>query len=255
MEQRSTLAIMGAGGVLGAKLVEQALPRMDGTIYAYTHGATPAIPAATSSRVVWAQLDIADAAAVVEALNRARPTTVINAAAMTNVDACEDQRDVALAANGAGPRHLAQACVRLSARLIHVSTDYVFPGDDAHPGPYLEDAPVRPVNYYGATKLAGEQAIQAVCGDQIPWLIARTALVYGHLPGGRTNFVRWLVGKLQAGDRVAIVNDQFNTPTLADDLATALLALVPRGTRGVIHLAGPDLLSREQWARAVAAHF
>ncbi len=252
---QGTLAIVGAGGVLGAKLVEQALTESDARIYAFTHGATPAIPAAQSDRVVWQPLDIADSAAVADALSAAHPTTVINSAAMTNVDACETRRDEALAANGAGPRHVAEVCVRLGARLVHVSTDYVFPGDEQQPGPYVEDAPVRPINYYGWTKLQGERAIAEVCDGRIPWLVARTALVYGYVPGGRANFITWLTGELRAGRRVKIVHDQINTPTLADDLAAALLHLARRDSQGIIHVAGPDLVTREAWARAIAAYY
>lgn len=252
---QETLAIVGAGGVLGAKLVEQALTAGDARIYAFTHGATPAIPAAQSDRVVWQALDIADHAAVADALSEAHPSVVINSAAMTNVDACETRRDEALAANSSGPRHLAEVCVRLGARLVHVSTDYVFPGDEQQPGPYVEDAPVRPVNYYGWTKLQGERAIAEVCDGRIPWLVARTALVYGYVPGGRTNFITWLAGELRAGRRVKIVHDQINTPTLADDLATALLHLARRDSQGIIHVAGPDLVTRDAWARTIAAYY
>jgi dTDP-4-dehydrorhamnose reductase len=249
------LAIVGAGGVLGAKLVELALQRTDGPIHAYTHGTTPAIPARDSARVTWQALNISDGAAVRAAIEGTRPRMVINSAAMTNVDACETRREEALAANADGPRHLAEACVAVGARLLHISTDYVFPGDDAHPGPYLEDAPVRTVNYYGQTKLEGESAVAAVCAGRASWLVARTALVYGHVPGGRTNFVKFVVGELRAGRRIKVVNDQWNTPTLADDLAAALLTLARAPSEGVIHLAGPELLSRQQWAAAIAAHY
>src|SRR5690242_18604564 len=153
------LAIVGAGGVVGTKLVEQALAAFDGPIPAFTHGANPPHAPAQAGRVSWQALDLGDGAAVRGALDAARPETVINTAAMTNVDACETRRDEALAANGHGPRHLAEACARLGARLLHVSTDYVFPGDAEHPGPYTEDAAVRPVNHYGWTKLEGERAI------------------------------------------------------------------------------------------------
>jgi dTDP-4-dehydrorhamnose reductase len=249
------LAIVGAGGVLGAKLVEQALQRTDGPIHAYTHETAPAIPARDSARVTWQALDISDGAAVRAAIAGARPRVVINSAAMTNVDACETRREEALAANAGGPRYLAEACVAVGARLLHVSTDYVFPGDDVHPGPYLEDAPVRTVNYYGQTKLEGESGVAAVCAGRASWLVARTALVYGHVPGGRTNFVKFVVGELRAGRRIKVVKDQWNTPTLADDLAAALLTLARAPSEGVIHLAGPELLSRQQWAEAIAAHY
>ena len=249
------LAITGAGGVLGAKLVEQALAATDDEIVAYTHGAIPQIPSRDDPRIHWQPLDLGDADAIADTLAGARPYAVINAGAMTNVDACETRRDEALATNGEGPRALARACVRLGATLLHVSTDYVFPGDDANPGPYTESAPTRPVNSYGASKLAGENAVRETCADATPWLVARTALVYGHVPGGRTNFVKWLAGELKAGRRVRIVSDQYNTPTLADDLAAALLRLLQRGATGTIHIAGPELLGRHEWAVAIARHF
>jgi dTDP-4-dehydrorhamnose reductase len=254
----TSLAIVGAGGVLGTKLVERALVASDDTIHAYTHGSTsPRFPAAASPRVTWQPLDIANAEAVVQALTRPRPrpAAVINCAALTNVDACETQREAAHAANAAGPRHLAEACVRLGVPLVHLSTDYVFPGDDAQPGPYREDASVHPVNHYGWTKLEGERAVIDTCAGRCPWLIARTALVYGYVPGGRINFISWLAGELRDGRRVRVVNDQVNTPTLAADLAEALLHLLRAGGEGLIHVAGPDLVARDQWARSIAAHF
>src|SRR5690242_15628036 len=156
------LAIVGAGGVVGTKLVEQALAATDGPIHAFTHADIPPHAPAQADqvdRVRWEALDLGDGAAVRRALDTARPEVVINTAAMTNVDACETRRDAARAANAHGPRYLAEACVRLGARLLHVSTDYVFPGDAEQPGPYAEDAAVRPVNHYGWTKLEGERAV------------------------------------------------------------------------------------------------
>ena len=249
------LAVVGAGGVVGVKLVEQALAATDAYIYAYTHGSLPTTRAAESPRVIWAPLDIGDRDAVSAALRAARPAVVLNPAAMTNVDACESRRAEAWSANAIGPRYLAEACVELGARLIHVSTDYVFPGDEANPGPYLEGATTRPINYYGETKLAGERAVAETCEGRAPWLVARTALVYGSVPGGRANFITWLAGELRAGRGVRVVSDQVNTPTLADDLAGTLLALAERGTEGVIHLAGPDLLTRAEWARLIAEYY
>jgi dTDP-4-dehydrorhamnose reductase len=250
-----TLAIAGAGGVLGTKLVEQALTTTDDRIVAFAHGAVPPIPTATSQRVTWRTLDIGDPDAVAAALDAARPRAVINAAAMTNVDACEDWRDEAWAANALGPRYLAEACARLGAPLLHVSTDYVFPGDERQSGPYTENAPVRAISHYGWTKLMGERAVAEVCAGRVPWVVARTALVYGYVPGGRANFVSWLIGELRAGKRVKIVNDQRNTPTLADDLAAALLHLLRVGGADLFHIAGPDLVSRDDWARQIAEYY
>jgi dTDP-4-dehydrorhamnose reductase len=255
MRATGNLAVVGAGGVLGAKVVEQALAHTDEPIFAFTHGATPQIAVATSPRITWQELDLADSAAMSRTLARAQPAIVINTAAMTNVDACELRRDEAFAANAAGPRYLAEACAHLGARFLHVSTDYVFAGDDTQPGPYFEDAAVQPVNYYGWSKLQGERAVQEVGAAGISWLVVRTALVYGHLPGGRTNFVMWLVGELRAGRRVKVVNDQINTPTVADDLARVLLDLAQSPSAGIIHVAGPDLLSRYAWAKIIASTY
>lgn len=249
------LAVIGAGGVLGAKVVEQALSQTDSPIYAYVHKTTPAIASSASPRITWKLLELDDESAISRDLASVNPDVVINSAAMTNVDACEIRRDEAYVANATGPRYLAEACVRLGARLIHVSTDYVFAGDDAQPGPYLEDALVRPVNHYGWTKLEGERAIEEICSGRTSWLIVRTALVYGHIPGGRTNFVKWLLGELQAGRRVKIVRDQINTPTLADDLASALLRQAHSTSEGIMHIAGPDLLTRYEWARIIASSY
>lgn len=249
----TTLWITGAGGVVGGKLVEQAVAsgRYD-RIRALSHAPAPDL-AARYPAVEWATLDLGDGDAVREQARLAPPDLVINPAAMTNVDACESRRDEARRTNVDGPRWLAEVCRDRGARLLHVSTDYVFPGDDAQPGPYAEDATPRAISYYGQSKLDGERAIMEVCGSDTPSTIVRTALVYGL--GRRANFVTWLAGELRAGRRVRIVRDQFNTPTIADDLAAVLLWLAANERTGVYHAAGSDLIGRHEWALAIANHF
>lgn len=250
----TTLWITGAGGVVGSKLLTRAAAsgRFD-RIAAFAHALPTSPPPGPG--VAWAALDIGDRAAVQAAATQVPPELVINPAALTNVDACETRRADARRANTDGPRWLAEICRERAAPLLHVSTDYVFPGDAAHPGPYAEDAPPRAISWYGQTKLDGEQAIRDVLGDTGPWTIVRTALVYGFIPGGRANFVTWLAKELRAGRRVRIVRDQFNTPTLADDLAALLLWLAVNPRQGVYHGAGPDLVGRHEWALAIAAQF
>lgn len=255
-----TLWITGASGVVGAKLARQAAEAGEyDAIRAYTHGEPPAranaLALAHGGAVSWAPLDIGDRDAVRAEARAHPPAVIVNPAAMTNVDACESRHAEAWASNGAGPRHLAEVARDAGAHLLHVSTDYVFPGDERQPGPYREDAAPRPINHYGVTKLEGERAVAAVCEGAAPYTIVRTALVYGRIPGGRSNFVTWLSGELRAGRRVRIVTDQRNTPTLADDLAAALLWLARHGRAGTYHVAGPDLVGRDEWARAIAAHF
>jgi dTDP-4-dehydrorhamnose reductase len=249
----TTLWITGAGGVVGGKLVEQAAASgRYSRIRALSHAPAPDL-ATRYHAVEWATLDLGDRDAVREQARLAPPDLVISPAAMTNVDACESRRDEARRANVDGPRWLAEVCRDRGARLLHVSTDYVFPGDDAQPGPYAEDATPRAISYYGQSKLDGERAIAAVCGDDAPYAIVRTALVYGL--GRRANFVTWLAGELRAGRRVRIVRDQFNTPTIADDLAAVLLWLAANERTGLYHAAGPDLVGRHEWALAIANHF
>ena len=250
----TTLWITGAGGVVGGKLVEQAAAsgRCD-RIRALSHARIADDLPARYPAVEWAMLVLGDRDAVLEQARLAPPNVVINPAAMTNVDACESRRDEAYRANVDGPRALAEICRDRGARLLHVSTDYVFPGDDAYPGPYTEDATPRAISYYGQTKLDGERAIAAVCGDDTPYAVVRTALVYGL--GRRANFVTWLASELRAGRRVRIVRDQFNTPTIADDLAAVLLWLAAHERTGIYHAAGPDLVGRHEWALAIANHF
>lgn len=264
-----TLWITGARGVVGTKLVEQA--RASGTfehIYAIAHssehtagdgsasaGDSSGDSSGDGARVTRTALDLGDREALRAAAAAYPPNVMLNPAAMTNVDACERFPELAWRANAEGPRYLAEIARERGAHLLHVSTDYVFPGSDAHPGPYREGDSTDAINSYGRSKLGGEQQIQAICGSETPATIVRTALVYGLVPGGRANFVTWLAGELRAGRRVRIVRDQFNTPTLADDLAAVLLWLAEQRITGMYHVAGPDLLGRHEWAEAIARAF
>jgi dTDP-4-dehydrorhamnose reductase len=165
-----------------------------------------------------AELDITDASAVRELVDAMRPDVVVNCAAYTAVDAAEADVAAASALNADAPRHLALACVEVGARMLQVSTDYVFAGD-AHE-PYAEDAPTGPRTVYGRTKLAGEVAVLDVLPESA--YVVRTAWLYG--PTG-SNFVRTMIRL--AGERatVEVVDDQWGQPTSARDLAARLVEL------------------------------
>ena len=250
----TTLWVTGANGVLGSAVVRQA--EAAGTydrVIALGHSSVG--QAESDSVTEWLPLDLRDHAAIEELGKSRRPGVIINCAAMTNVDGCEDKPELAREINTEGPRALARVARVAGAPLLHVSTDYVFPGDDADPGPYREDDAVRPVSVYGSSKLGGEQAIIEELGADHPWLIARTAIVIGTGPNQRPNFVTWLARELHAGRSVNIVTDQYNTPTLAEDLARFLLWGAGAGATGIYHTAGPTLLGRHEWALAIAEHF
>src|SRR4051794_22492449 len=158
------------------------------------------------------------------AFRAANPRLVVNAAAYTAVDAAETDADAAYRANRDGPAILARLCAEAGIPLIHVSTDYVF--DGTKPEPYAEDDPTGPQGAYGASKLAGEQAVMASGARAI---ILRTAWVYA---ATGKNFVRTMLTVGKTRDRLTVVADQHGCPTTAEDLANAILAIVARLDRG-----------------------
>lgn len=190
----------------------------------------------------------------IEACFRAAdPWLVVNAAAYTAVDMAETDADAAYRANRDGPADLARLCAAADIPLIHVSTDYVF--DGTKPTPYVETDPVGPQGVYGASKLAGEQAVLGVGGKAI---ILRTAWVYA--PQGK-NFVRTMLNLARTRDRLTVVADQQGCPTSAEDLAVAILALADRiaatgwqpAYGGVFHAAGTGETTWHGLAQAVFA--
>ncbi len=198
------------------------------------------------------ELDLADAASIERALASLKPDAVINAAAYTAVDKAEAERDLAVAVNAVGPGLLATACARANVPLIHVSTDMVFP--DRATGEHREDDPVAPLSHYGATKLEGERRVLAASSDN---LVVRVSWVFG--PSG-DNFVKKLLEWAKARPELSIVADQRGRPTYSPGLAVALIDLAdrmvaggPDAPRGVLHLAGADVLTRDEQARRVMA--
>ena len=175
------------------------------------------------------ELDITDPSAVQKFVEEVRPELLINAAAYTAVDAAESNEELAQAVNGLAPGILAEACARHGIRLVHVSTDYVFPGDGTVP--YEVDSPTGPRSAYGRTKLAGELAVRAALPDA-SWVV-RTAWVYG---AGGQNFVKTMVRLERSHETVDVVDDQRGSPTWSADLARGLVSLADSAARpGVYH--------------------
>lgn len=167
-----------------------------------------------------AALDITDASAVRRTITDLRPGVVINAAAYTAVDRAESEESTAFAVNRDGPAYLAEACAASGSALVHVSTDYVF--DGAKQSPYTEEDQVAPLGVYGASKLAGEEAVRRRCPRHI---ILRTAWVYG-IHGH--NFVQTMLRIGRERDTIRVVNDQHGSPTFAGDMAEVILRLAAR---------------------------
>jgi dTDP-4-dehydrorhamnose reductase len=195
-------------------------------------------------------MDVTDKAQVEQVISEFRPTHLIHTAAMTNVDQCEQDQEGALRLNCDAVQYLVDACEKYNVHLIHVSTDFIFDGED---GPYDEKAEANPVNFYGETKRLAEKIVKkATC----KWAILRTVLVYGVVHDyGRTNIVLWVRDSLQAGKVIKVVTDQFRTPTLAEDLAMGCWLAVKHNAEGVFNISGKEMLTPYEMALQVADYF
>ncbi len=189
------------------------------------------------------QLDICDRAQVEQVVGSVLPDAVVNCAAWTDVDGCESDPERAFMANALGVRHLAVACARIGSHLVHVSTDYVFPGDKD--GPYLEWDRPDPRSVYGRSKLGGEQELAAHARS---WALARTSWVFGRR--GR-NFVDTILARARQGDPLQVVTDQRGCPTYAPDLAGALARLATGRHQGVFHVTNQGPCTWHELARAI----
>lgn len=233
------ILVTGATGQLGAALIDW-IPFL-GADYALMP--TVHKPGGPSDFEV---MPIQDPGAVAKTVAKMRPDWIVNAAAKTDVDACERDPESAWLVNALGPRNLATVGAEQGARLVHVSTDYVFSGSR---GRYAESDETDPINAYGASKLEGERLVLEAAPDP---LIARTSVVFGP---HKKNFVTWVVDELTAGRPIRIVEDQWVSPTYAGDLAEQILALIEADAKGVYHTAGADRLSRVDMAHAIADQF
>lgn len=172
------------------------------------------------------ELDITDVDAVMKFVRDVKPYAIVNCAAYTDVNKCESERDLAFRINAIGPRNLAIAASETDAKLIQVSTDYVFPGTENRE--LNEFDAVGPVSSYGSGKLAGEQFVRDFASR---YFIIRTAWLYGE---GK-NFVRTMLKLSETNDKVRVVKDQIGNPTSADELAAAIAYLLPTDNYGLFH--------------------
>lgn len=188
-------------------------------------------------------LDITDREAVCRYLDAFSPDIILNCAAYTNVDECEDHPDDAFRGNALGPRNLAICAERLGAKLVHISTDFVFSGNTLKP--YREYDLPSPRNVYGATKLTGEEYIR---NFSTRWFIIRTSWLYGY--AGR-NFVKTILKFARERSELKVVDDQRGNPTNAADLAHHVLKIAATEEYGVYHCAGGGECSRYEFARRI----
>jgi dTDP-4-dehydrorhamnose reductase len=240
--------ITGANGLLGQTLVARLSEFQEYDLLATARQAAPLMKTNSGG---YQALDITNSTEVRRAFEDFTPDVVVNCAAMTQVDACETDKDRCWQVNVDAVETLARNCLIHGSHLVQVSTDFVFDGKS---GPYRETARPKPISFYGKSKLAGENAARGAGLDS--WSIARTVLVFGDgAHGTRSDFVRWVVKELSAGNRIRVVTDQLRTPTFVRDLANGIERLVRFGKVGTYHISGRELLTILEFAHRIAHAF
>jgi dTDP-4-dehydrorhamnose reductase len=232
------LVITGASGLLGNKIVE--LARKDYEVIPM-YNTRPLHPNSL-------KLDITDLKQVFTTFSKLKPEIAIHTASETNVDKCETQKEQAWRINVEGTRNIAFACSKVGAKLVYVSTDYVFDGEK---GNYKEQDKPNPINYYGVTKFEGESQVVQHCKN---YTILRTSVLYGWHPW-KQNFATWTINQLKQNKELTVVEDHYNTPTLADNLAEMALEAVQKDLRGLYHASGSQRISRYEFAKQIAKIF
>lgn len=228
------ILITGANGLLGYKLVQLLSQQSDIQTIATGKRMISDLPA----NALFSELDITDPIQTEKIISNLKPDVIINTAAMTQVDQCETDRDACWKANVTGVENLITACGKNQTHLVHISTDFIF--DGSH-GPLDERAVPNPVNFYGESKLGGEKALQE---STISWAILRTVLVYGVTPDmSRSNIVLWVKKSLEDGKVINVVNDQWRTPTLAEDLAIGCFLAATKKAKGIYNISGEEVMT------------
>jgi dTDP-4-dehydrorhamnose reductase len=240
------ILVTGSNGLLGQKLT---------VLLQQQHSIALTATARGSSHIEipngqFISLDVTNRLAVEEVFAQVKPDVVIHTAAMTQVDRCETDREACWLANVHATQYVTDACIRNHIHLVHVSTDFIF--DGSH-GPLDETEKPNPVNYYGESKLAAEQLIVKSTAS---WAILRTVLVYGITQDmSRSNIVLWVKNSLEQRKTIQVVNDQWRTPTLAEDLAMGCYLAAIKKAKGIYHISGKDFLTPYDIAIATADYF
>lgn len=242
------ILITGSNGLLGQKLVSALRNDAEVQLLATSRGADRT-PEPLGER--YAAMDITSPTEVDAVFAAARPDVVIHTAAMTNVDACELDPETCQLQNVTATGHLVQAAKWHSSHFIHLSTDFIFDGEN---GPYREEDEPAPLSIYGQSKLDAEQVVMNA--GLAKWAIGRTIIVYGIAEGlSRSNVVLWAKSALEKGQPIKVVDDQWRMPTLAEDLADGCIRIAKRGAVGIFNLSGPDGMSILELVQRVGAFF
>jgi dTDP-4-dehydrorhamnose reductase len=248
------ILITGANGLLGQKLVYKLKDKTNIQLIATARGQNRLL---NQEGYVYEEMDITNAQQTQAVLAKHQADVIINTAAMTNVDACETEKEDCWKMNVLAVQYQVEALQYLQEQnanyhpqYIHLSTDFIF--DGTH-GPLDETAEPNPLSYYAESKLAAEVIVQK---SKLHWAIARTVLVYGIVDNmSRSNIVLWVKGNLEQGKTINVVDDQFRTPTLAEDLADGCILIAEKKASGIYNVSGPDYYSILELAHVVADYY
>ena len=242
------ILVTGANGLLGQKLLD--IFRIDSSIQVLATSRGACGLQDLPDHIAYQPLDITSRQEVLTTISAYEPDTIIHTAAMTNVDQCEEEREACWDINVTAVQHLIDAGEQCNAHFIHLSTDFIFSGEE---GPLTEEAIPSPVNYYGDSKLAAEQIVSA-CNTT--WAIVRTVLVYGVTAKmSRSNIILWVKNSLEKRESIRVVNDQWRTPTLAEDLAKGCMLITEKKAQGIFNISGKDFLTPYEMAMETANYF
>ena len=232
------ILITGSNGLLGQKLVYALKKRNDVQTIATALGANRLID---QHGYIYESMNIADQPNVEAVIKKYQPDVIINTAAMTNVDACESKREECWALNVSAVEYMIDAIKQHcpQTHFIHLSTDFIFDGEKG--SAYTEEDTPNPFSYYALSKWEAEKRVQS---SGIKWAIGRTIIVFGIVDNmSRSNIVLWAKDALTKGQKINVVDDQFRSPTLAEDLAQGCILIADKGATGIYNLAGPDTFS------------
>ena len=239
--------ITGSNGLLGQKLLHKL--RVDDaiTLIATSKGENRV---SEKNGYTYFDLDITNKNAVTQLIASEKPQVVFNTAAMTNVDLCEEKKEACDNLNVNAVQYLSVACQQIDAHLIHISTDFIFDGED---GPYKEEDKPNPLSYYGLSKLKSENIVkESACN----WTILRTIIVFGVGENlSKSNIVLWAKGALEKDEPLNIIDDQFRAPTLAEDLADACILAAKKKAYGIFNASGKDIMSIYEIVERIAKHY
>jgi dTDP-4-dehydrorhamnose reductase len=241
------ILVTGSNGLLGQKLIDLLKGRSDYELIATARGENR-YP--NSKGFTYVSLDVTNKEEIQAIVARYKPDAIIHTAAMTNVDQCETEQLGCDELNVKAVQYLADACDANNVHLVHLSTDFIFNGTK---GPLTEEEIPDPISYYGESKLKAEHIVQNMKSN---WAILRTVLVFGIVADmSRSNIVLWVKNNLEQKKNIKVVNDQWRTPTLAEDLAMGCFLAVEKKAHGIYNISGSDFLTPFDIAQKTAAYF